>query len=578
MDNRSKDRPKPEPPLTIINHITNTTYQRREYLGRGGFARCWEVFDKNQQKMFAGKVVDKSSLVRASQKQKMKQEIMIHRDLSHDNIVQFHATFEDDKFIYIIIELCSRRSLMELHKRRKTVTEPEARYFSKQIATGCKYLHDRNVIHRDLKLANLFLNEDLVVKIGDFGLATLVKQDEKKETLCGTPNYIAPEILLKSGHSYEVDSWSLGCILYTLLVGRPPFETKDLEKTYQLIKSNQYRMPPNLGYDAAKVIKALLSGEPSKRPTMQQFLNSDFLRSFTPTSLPISCLTTTPRFDHVPMDRSMRTPLNPNNRLEQGAQVSSGGELAKEGPAQNYLENFAKIEHMLVGFSNESKVLSDAHSYQMDNAERPESCPIYWVSRWVDYSDKYGMGYELCDNSYGVLFNDVTRLLQTADGDNLQYINTASKEELYTISSYPATLKKKVDLLINFKNYMQENLCKAGENVLRKECDAMARLPFLVAWMRTGSAILLYLSNGTLQMNFFSDHVKIILCPLMKAVSVINEQQKFRTYDISQLLNSGYSSDMHRRIKYCLETMGQLKTNENMFRQPNNENRKKVHS
>ena len=94
-----------------------------------------------------------------------------------------------------------------------------------QIVSSLKYLHKHNVIHRDLKLGNLFINNDMRVKVGDFGLATkLTRPDERKKTICGTPNYIAPEILEgKNGHSFEVDIWSTGVILYTLLVGKPPF-------------------------------------------------------------------------------------------------------------------------------------------------------------------------------------------------------------------------------------------------------------------------------------------------------------------------------------------------------------------
>lgn len=103
---------------------------------------------------------------------------------------------------------------MELHKRRHQVSEPEARYFIKQVVQGCQYLHVNRIVHRDLKLANLFLNDEMMVKIGDFGLASTIENDgEMKKTLCGTPNYIAPEILHKHGHSFEVDSWSVGCIL-----------------------------------------------------------------------------------------------------------------------------------------------------------------------------------------------------------------------------------------------------------------------------------------------------------------------------------------------------------------------------
>ena len=96
------------------------------------------------------------------------------------------------------------------------------------------------MIHRDLKLGNLFLNEKMEIKLGDFGLATKLEFDgEKKRTICGTPNYIAPEVLDgKCGHSYEVDVWSLGVIIYTLLIGKPPYETPDVKTTYKKIKMN----------------------------------------------------------------------------------------------------------------------------------------------------------------------------------------------------------------------------------------------------------------------------------------------------------------------------------------------------
>lgn len=132
--------------------------------------------------------------------------------------------------------------MMELHKRRKAITEPETRFYMKEILSGVSYLHAHKIIHRDLKLGNLFLGDGMHVKIGDFGLATRIEYNgEKKKTLCGTPNYIAPEILTKKGHSFEVDVWSIGCIMYTLLIGKPPFETNSLRETYVRIKKCEYR-------------------------------------------------------------------------------------------------------------------------------------------------------------------------------------------------------------------------------------------------------------------------------------------------------------------------------------------------
>ena len=132
------------------------------------------------------------------------------------------------------------------------------------------------MIHRDLKLGNLFLNDKMEVKIGDFGLATKLEFDgERKRTICGTPKYIAPEVLEgKQGHSYEVDIWSIGVIIYTLIIGKPPFETSDVKTTYKRIRMNAYNFPDQVHItDAARdIITQILNNDPSKRPTVDEIL------------------------------------------------------------------------------------------------------------------------------------------------------------------------------------------------------------------------------------------------------------------------------------------------------------------
>ncbi|KFD49138.1 hypothetical protein M514_09962 [Trichuris suis] len=228
----------------------------------------------------------------------MAQEIEIHNKLCHENIVKFYRHFEDDENVYILLELCCRRSLMELHKRRRTITEPEARYFLVQIINATAYLHSNRIIHRDMKLGNLFLNDNMTVKLGDFGLATVLDFDgERKRTLCGTPNYIAPEVLCKKGHSYEVDIWAIGCILYTLLVGKPPFETDSLKDTYARIQRNEYHVPSRLSPAARQMIQRILQTDPKNRPNVTELLKFQFVSSgFRPHHLPTSCLTMAPKF------------------------------------------------------------------------------------------------------------------------------------------------------------------------------------------------------------------------------------------------------------------------------------------
>lgn len=163
-------------------------------------------------------------------------EIKIHRSLSHPNIVGFHDCFDDENNVYMVLELCTSGSLMDMLRRRRRLTEPETRYFMVQLIGACHYMHTHQVIHRDLKLGNLLLDADMNIKVADFGLAALIENPgERKKTICGTPNYIAPEVLFDTanGHSFEVDTWSIGVILYTLVIGKPPFQTKDVKEIYK---------------------------------------------------------------------------------------------------------------------------------------------------------------------------------------------------------------------------------------------------------------------------------------------------------------------------------------------------------
>ncbi len=126
-----------------------------------------------------------------------------------------------------------------------------------------------------LKLGNLFLNENMEIKLGDFGLATRLEyNEEKKKTICGTPNYIAPEILEGKGHSYEVDIWSVGVIIYTMLIGKPPFETPEVKATYKKIKACSYGFPDHvtISEKARKLIERILVLDASKRPNLDDIL------------------------------------------------------------------------------------------------------------------------------------------------------------------------------------------------------------------------------------------------------------------------------------------------------------------
>ena len=230
-------------------------------------------------------------------------EIKIHRSLRHENIVSFEHFFEDSENVYILLEICDNQTTNELIKRRKRLTEFETQVYIAQLLSALRYLHKHRVIHRDLKLGNLFLNENMMIKLGDFGLATKLEfEGERKRTICGTPNYIAPEILDgKQGHSYEVDTWSLGVIIYTMLIGKPPFETTDVKTTYRRIRMNSYSFPEHIqiSENARNLIHRILNSDPTKRPNLDEVSNHPFFSTNLPKTLPNSTLACPPSSSYM---------------------------------------------------------------------------------------------------------------------------------------------------------------------------------------------------------------------------------------------------------------------------------------
>ncbi|KAH0826735.1 hypothetical protein J3R83DRAFT_5140 [Lanmaoa asiatica] len=277
----SKTTP-PSPPKVITDKNRLLEFHRVGFLGEGGFARVYEVKDVRGTR-HACKVVTKTSLKTKKAKTKLYAEIKIHRSLAHPNIVRFYECFEDDDNVYMTLELCHSGSLMDMLRRRRRFTEPEARFFLVQIIGACNYMHTHQVIHRDLKLGNLFLDANMNIKVGDFGLAALIENPA-------------------NGHSFEVDTWSIGVILYTLLIGRPPFQTKDVKDIYTRIRDNVYEFPPErrISADARECITSILTPDPNQRPTLLEIIASPFIDyGIVPAFIPLSAHDAPPDFRYI---------------------------------------------------------------------------------------------------------------------------------------------------------------------------------------------------------------------------------------------------------------------------------------
>lgn len=306
---------------------------RGELLGKGGNARVYSMQNVQTGKFYAGKFsgtdlipkVGETSweadrILKSLQKSRkmLMKEIKIHRRLRHPNIVEYISSFRttscyEEKEIIVtwisegscevlVLELCPNKSLFELLKHRGTVDYEECRFFIYGLAKALVYLKQNNVIHKDVKLHNIFLDGEMNVKLGDFGLASI-------DGIVGTPNYIAPEMLQGMEPSFPVDTWALGVCLYTLYYGKPPFETSSLKETYNRIKKAIYyfkRPPPPAMKD---LIEKIFVTNPENRIEIEDVLKHPFFTEKPMlTSIPVIARIEKPgildREIEYPMDRT----------------------------------------------------------------------------------------------------------------------------------------------------------------------------------------------------------------------------------------------------------------------------------
>jgi polo-like kinase 1 len=415
------------------------------------------------------------------------------------------------------------------------------------------------------------------LKVGDFGLATKLDfEGERKRTVCGTPNYIAPEILDgKTGHSYEVDIWSLGVIIYTLIIGKPPFETRDVKTTYKRIKMNAYSFPETaiISEAAKNLVSQILVTDPSKRPTLDQILTHDFFNQGTsiPKLLPTSTLACTPSLTYI---RSFMPDAGKDGIVHKPLTTTK----------LNTVETSNKNNNDLT--STKSETTTNINAGGDPNLKGPDT----WVKKWVDYSSKYGLGYLLSNGFSGVFFNDSSKIILNPNTNYFFYIErrTTDKQEVivsHYLNDYPPELKKKVTLLQHFKSYLEgESSNNSNTNTEKdkeapKEDDATKKeenqkelnekpFTYVKKWMRTRHAIMFRLSNKIVQV-CFQDHTEIILSSESRIVTYVNKKGERSTYPLSTALeNSNY--EMTKRLKYTKDILTHM-LNMNMQRTKNKE-------
>ena len=518
------------------------TYIKGEKIGKGGFSTCYKLYNVQDKKIYAAKEIikDKSSYDR------IKNEIDIYEYLKHDNIVNQKEHFIYNDTQYLIFEFCENRDLSHLIDKRKKLKEIEVQYYITQLIQALIHLHDRNIVHRDLKLGNIFLTGKMELKLGDFGLAKKLSfRDEKISEMVGTPAYMAPEILENKGYSLEVDIWSLGVIMYYLIIGKLPFNKPNQED----IKSVSYTFPKKaiISRAAKSLIEQILVKDPKERPSLKQILRHDF---FT-------------------LGRSIPR-LIPKVFMH-------------KDPSINYIRYFMMDadKNGIVNreVSNESTNLKGIIIEKEDENEENKVRTDIYVTKCHEIK-KYGLGYQLSNNNFGVYFNDTTKIIYDWRKDSYYYIGNNEETKSFMEKDIeeikePKDLNKKCKILKTFqevltrdKNATSTISRNENYNDYERKDDGMndSSVPVYVKkyYSYDKQSILIRLTNKDIQIYFLSGET-ILLSKEEKEVTFIkknNAQLETLKYPLQEIMET-QNYDIIRKMQYSKSLLERIITDDN---------------
>ena len=522
----------------------NSKYIKKKELGKGASSISYIFESTEDWKEYAIKIIDKNKLAKGKSIQLIKDEIIIQKELAHEKIVKIKKYFEDNQNVYIVLELCKNHTLADLVKRRGYLTEIEVQCYMFQLIQGLKYLHSNNIIHRDLKPNNLFLDDKLELKIGDFGLiAKLINDKERRKTICGTPCYMAPEIYEpdEKGYSFEVDIWSIGVIMFNLLTGQLPFydENKDRFIIQQKIIEGNFKFPsnPTISEVAKDLIKQILVKDPKKRPSLTQILYHDFFH-----------ICKFPRFNNISTLIDKPT-LEEIKKYNPGFNESSitNKKVVNKDLYKLFVPDILKVEY------------EDINIYKFADTQNIEfNCFITFFHKSNTYNFHY---FNLNNGFIGIIYknenNNINEYLLNSETNKFYEINIVLNKEEDEINIYndiqecSTYLKKKFEQLIEYDKIVTIKTKKKENKYMStnfKDSADKTKLVYINQFFEEKYATLVFLSDETKQ-TIFKDKCEILLSEKKNILGSIDKDRNMSIiplYKISNISNNNFT----KRFKY----------------------------
>jgi len=254
--------------------VTLQDFEIKSVIGRGSFGKVFLVVKKDDpSQVYAMKALAKNVILEYDQVEstKLEKDILLMAD--HPFLVGMNFVFQTESKIFFVMRFVRGGELFSHLRKMSRFPEDDARFYAVQVCLAIGYLHDKKIIYRDLKPENILMDENGYLCLTDFGLAKILQDGQQANTFCGTPDYLAPEILSDSGHGFPVDWWAIGILTYEMIVGCPPFFTQsnNYEKMYQMIKKRAVHFPDPERYkiymseECKDFISKLLEKDPNNR-------------------------------------------------------------------------------------------------------------------------------------------------------------------------------------------------------------------------------------------------------------------------------------------------------------------------